>query len=254
VMAILLIFLGLLGAIIGSFVNVIIYRLPRQVSIVTPRSFCPGCSSAIPWYRNIPLFSFLWLRGRCPQCHMAISWRYFWVELIIALAAIYIAVTTPLNGSFYLFFSFKLSIFSVLLALFFIDLDHKILPNELNIYLGITLLLYALIFFSWQHWLVGAGIGFLFPLVVTWIFYLVRGEVGLGGGDIKLFAVLGFYLGPMGIIHNIFLSCILGSIVGGGLLLVNRIKRSEPIPFGPAIIIVAIIQIFTPAVLEGILP
>ncbi|MBT3234944.1 MAG: prepilin peptidase [Bdellovibrionales bacterium] len=245
---------ALFGAIIGSFLNVVIHRLPKELSIVKPRSFCPSCNHTIPWYCNIPLLSFLFLRGRCSNCQIKISWRYFWVELLTALAALYIARTTPLNSMFFLLFAFKLSVFSSLLALLFIDLDHKILPNELNLYLAVLMLIYALMHYNWQFWLLGAAIGFLFPLAVTWIFYLVRGEIGLGGGDIKLYSVLGIYLGPLGIIHNIFLSCMLGSIIGIVLLLAKRISRSDPIPFGPAIIIVAMIQIFTPSLLQQLLP
>ena len=96
----------------------------------------------------------------------------------------------------------------------------------------------------WTHWLIGGALGLGFPLLVSWAFYLLKGQVGLGGGDIKLYGALGFYLGPIGVMQNIFLSCFLGALVGIALIASKIIKRENPIPFGPFIIVVAAFQIF----------
>jgi leader peptidase (prepilin peptidase)/N-methyltransferase len=127
---------------------------------------------------------------------------------------------------------------------FIIDVKHQVLPDSINIYLGLLFFMVALFTRPWSHWLIGASFGFGFPLLVSWIFYQIRGQIGLGGGDIKLYGVLGIYLGPMGIMQNIFLSCFLGAIVGLILMLAKIIKRDNPIPFGPFILIVASVQIF----------
>jgi prepilin signal peptidase PulO-like enzyme (type II secretory pathway) len=113
--------------------------------------------------------------------------------------------------------------------------------------LGVIFGAYSLYYFPWNHWLYGFLIGLLFPLGVTWAFYILKGQIGLGGGDIKLFAILGLYLGPRLIIHNIFFSCFLGSIIGLSLILSRKISKDNPIPFGPFILIVAVIQIFFPS-------
>jgi leader peptidase (prepilin peptidase)/N-methyltransferase len=125
----------------------------------------------------------------------------------------------------------------VFICHFFIDLEHRILPDALNIYLGLIFLLHGLLFSTWQSWLLGFLIGGGFPLLVSWGFYLYAKKEGLGLGDVKLFAVLGLILGPFGIVMNIFLSCFVGSVVGVSLLASKRIARDYPIPFGPFILL-----------------
>ena len=118
------------------------------------------------------------------------------------------------------------------------------MPDSINIYLALLFLLISWFSHSWTYWLIGGAIGLGFPLLVSWVFYLLKGQVGLGGGDIKLYGALGFYLGPVGIMQNIFLSCFLGALVGIILIATKFIKKENPIPFGPFIIIVASLQIF----------
>jgi leader peptidase (prepilin peptidase)/N-methyltransferase len=125
-----------------------------------------------------------------------------------------------------------------------IDLQHQILPDSVNIYLACLFLMVSVTSQSWKYWLFGGAIGVGFPLLVTWMFYKLRGQIGLGGGDIKLYGALGLYLGPLGIIHNIFLSCFLGAIIGLFLIGFKVIKKENPIPFGPFILIISLIQIF----------
>jgi prepilin signal peptidase PulO-like enzyme (type II secretory pathway) len=242
----------LFGLLVGSFLNAIIYRIPRDINIAMPRSKCPSCEKLINWYENIPVISFLLLRGKCSKCTFKIPWRYPFIELITAVIAFLLAPKS-LNSIDLFNFFFLFSIASVFIAHFFIDLDFKILPDSLNIYLGILFFTNAILNYSIYHWGLGLLIGAGFPLLVTLAFYYLRGVVGLGGGDIKLYGVLGLYLGPFGVIQNIFLSCFLGSIVGVSLIVTGKMKKDNPIPFGPSIIIVAALQIYFPEIAAKII-
>ena len=240
------------GLLIGSFLNMLIYRLSNNIKLFSPnRSFCPSCKKKIFWYENIPLMSFIFLKGKCSGCQSKISWQYPIVEFVVGLASLFILSSTEFMLGEYIVehiakYFFKLTVFSLLLVHFIIDFRHKILPNVLNLYLGIIFLFHSLLYHSWEYWLVGGIIGVLFPSLVTWAFYLVRGKVGLGMGDIKLFGALGVYLGPLGILQNIFLSCFLGSILGLSLILAKKMDRNDTLAFGPYIIVVAVFQIFLP--------
>lgn len=235
------------GAIVGSFLNVVIYRLPLKKNLVHPRSACPQCGNQLKWYHNIPIVSYLVLMGKCGFCKTPISPRYPFVELIAGLFAFYLA-PKEISSEQLLFFFFYFGIAAVFICHFFIDLDHHLLLDSLNLYLLGLIFSFVVWNFSWQYWLIGGLIGFLGPLLVTWLFYKIRGQIGLGGGDIKLYGILGLYLGPLGVVYNIFFSCMLGAIVGIILILVNKMDRSRPMPFGPFIIIVATFQIFFPLV------
>ncbi|MDD4976022.1 MAG: prepilin peptidase [Bacteriovorax sp.] len=242
---ILIAFATIFGIMIGSFLNALIYRIPLGINIAYPRSACPNCKHVISWYENIPVISYIFLRGKCSNCQTKISWLYPFVELITGLFAFFIAPRSlgPADLFNFLFF---LGVFSAFLVHFIVDLKHQILPDSINIYLGLLFLVMAFITRPWTHWLIGFGLGLGFPLFVSWIFYLMKGQVGLGGGDIKLYAVLGIYLGPIAVMQNIFMSCFLGAIVGLILMASKVIKKENPIPFGPFIIIVSSFQIFTP--------
>ncbi|MGZ3788360.1 MAG: prepilin peptidase [Bacteriovorax sp.] len=240
---ILAIFATLFGLLIGSFLNALIYRIPLGINIAYPRSSCPKCGHIISWYENIPVLSFLFLRGKCSSCGTKISYQYPMVEILTALFAFSISPRS-LDSSYLFNFLFFLGIFSAFLVHFIIDLKHQILPDSINIYLALLFLIVAIITRPWTHWALGFAVGLGFPLLVSWLFYLLKGQVGLGGGDIKLFAVLGIYLGPLQILQNIFLSCFLGAVVGILLMLFKVIKKENPIPFGPFIIVVASLQIF----------
>lgn len=236
-------------SLIGSFLNVVIYRLPKNQDIIFQRSSCPKCGHKIRWYELIPIISFLFLFTRCSQCKTKISWRYPLTELIIGIMGVYLA---PSHWNFdnSIIFLFYFSIFCIFMCHFQIDLAHKILPDSLNIILFSLFLSYSVLHFSVFHWLLGGAIGLLFPLLVTWIFYLLRGQIGLGGGDIKLYGILGLFLGPELILRNIFLSCFLGAIVAGFLIFIKKLKKENPIPFGPFILVVAAIQIYFPEILN----
>lgn len=240
---ILIIFAAFFGAIVGSFLNALIYRLPRGINIAYPRSSCPGCNKLITWYENIPVLSWLFLKGKCSGCKTKISYQYPLVELGCGIFAALIAPQDLEPGNL-LNFLFFFSVFSAFLVHFIVDIKHQILPDSINIYLAALFLLVSWFSHPWTYWLIGGALGLGFPLLVSWVFFLLRGEVGLGGGDIKLYGALGFYLGPIGIMQNIFLSCFLGALVGIFLIATKVIKKDNPIPFGPFIIIVGAFQIF----------
>jgi leader peptidase (prepilin peptidase)/N-methyltransferase len=242
---ILIIFATIFGLLIGSFLNALIYRIPLGKNIVYPRSSCPHCGHIISWYENIPVLSYLFLRGKCSACKNKISWQYLLIELLTGLFAFLIAPTS-LDPMDFFNFIFFLGIFAAFLVHFTVDLRHQILPDSINIYLGVLFFAVAIVTKPWTHWLIGLALGLGFPLLVSWLFYMMKGQVGLGGGDIKLYAVLGIYLGPIGVMQNIFMSCFLGAIVGLILMAIKVIKKENPIPFGPFIIIVSSFQIFTP--------
>jgi leader peptidase (prepilin peptidase)/N-methyltransferase len=231
------------GLLVGSFLNALIYRLPREINIALPRSHCPECKKLIYWYENIPVLSFLFLRGKCSGCGATISWQYPLVELFTGIVAAIIA-PTYFSASALFSFLFLFGVFCAFLVHFIVDLKHQILPDSINIYLACLFFMVSLVNRHWSYWLAGAAIGIGFPYIVSWIFYKLRGQIGLGGGDIKLYGALGLYLGPLGIIQNIFLSCFLGAVVGVALMMAKVLKRENPIPFGPFIIVVGFVQIF----------
>jgi leader peptidase (prepilin peptidase) / N-methyltransferase len=190
---------------IGSFLNVLILRIPCGENFVSERSKCTSCGTLIKWYENIPILSYLFLLGKCSKCKAKISLQYPLVEIFIGLVSVFLMpkyFTIEVLGSYLFFFS----IFCALFVHFIIDIRHKILPDGINIYLALLFLIYSSINYNYKFWLIGGLIGFLFPLAVTYAFYLLKNKVGLGGGDIKLYGALGIILGPAGILYNIFFS------------------------------------------------
>lgn len=241
------------GSLIGSFLNVVIHRLPLKQSVVTPRSRCPKCNHLIRWYENIPIISYLFLRGKCSECKTKISIRYPLVELLVGLIAINL-IPASFDHNALLTSGYFFSVACILLCHLLIDIDHQILPDKINIYFLIITIPYVVLSFNLYHWLIGGLIGFFFPLLVTWLFYKLRGQIGLGGGDIKLFGILGLILGPMGIVHNIFMSCLFGSILGIILIMSKKLGKDTPLAFGPYIIVVAALQIYYPTIFDLINP
>ncbi len=242
------------GALIGSFLNVVIHRVPLGISVVKPRSSCPNCKKMIFWYENIPILSYLFLlRGKCSACKTKISFRYPVVEFTIGLIALNL-FPSEINLNSVVYFFFYFSVACILFAHFFIDIEHQLLPDKINIYFLVITLPFVIINYPLNYWLFGGALGFLMPLLVTWSFYKLRGKIGLGGGDIKLFGILGLLLGPLGIMHNIFMSCMLGSVIGLLLILSKRLNRNTALAFGPYIIIVAVFQIYFPDLFNQLNP
>ncbi len=239
----------LFGLAIGSFLNVCIHRIPRGLSISGPRSLCPHCQALIHWYDNIPLLSFLILRGRCRQCKGGISARYPLVEFISGLFAVAVVFRfgiRPVMPEMY-------ALICALIVITFIDLDHQIIPDSITlpgIVLGFGLSL-VLPDVSWKSSLLGilAGGGSL--LAVAWGYNLLTGKDGMGGGDIKLLAMLGAFLGPAAILFILMAGALVGSVVGVTLMLVQDQDRRMVVPFGPFLAIGAILYIFWGPFLVG---
>ncbi len=239
------------GCLVGSFLNVVIIRLPQKKNLVVTRSACVSCGSQLKWYHNIPVVSFLFLRGKCGFCGARISWRYPLIELLTGFISFWLFpdhVDAYSLGQFAFFFT----VACIFVVHFFIDIDHQLLLDSLNIYLLVLILSYSAFNFPWTYWLIGGTIGFCAPLAVTWLFYKLRGQIGLGGGDIKLFGILGLYFGPVGIIFCIFLSCFLGALIGLTLIGIGKLTKEKPMAFGPAILIVAAFQIFFPRIAQDL--
>lgn len=233
------------GSLVGSFLNVVILRLPLEKDLVFTRSHCPQCKNQLRWYHNIPVFSFLFLRGKCAFCGTKISWRYPLIEMLTGLIAFWL-FPADLHVFSLGIFTFQFLVACVFICHFFIDLDHHLLLDSLNLYLLALIVAFKFIQMSWLDAVIGGAIGFGAPLLVTWMFYKIKGQVGLGGGDIKLYGILGLLLGPAGIVFTIFLSCFVGAILGIILISLKKTTKDKPMAFGPAIILVAAFQIYFP--------
>ena len=215
---ILLIFFVCFGLLVGSFLNVVIYRIPRDLSVVTPRSSCPKCKHMIKWYENIPVISYLFLRGKCQDATMHFNSvptnrDFNWICRISFSSK----VLSP-KAIFNLFFIFRSRVFSF--ATFSLISNFRFFQiNSISIFLFIVLPYVFIKLSTSAYWFVGALVGFGGPFIVTYLFYKLRGVIGLGGGDIKLFGILGIILGPVGVVKTIFFSCFIGSIIGIILIL-----------------------------------
>ena len=249
---------GALGLVIGSFLNVVIHRLPvmlertwlRQCqemsgaetsaadaeetyNLITPRSRCPHCNHNITALQNIPVISFLWLKGKCVACGHPISWRYPVVELLTAILSMVVVWHFGITfaGGAALLFTW------MLIALAVIDFDHQILPDNLTlplIWIGLLVNLYPNPAFApLTSAVIGAIAGYLSLWSVFHIFKLITGKEGMGYGDFKLFAAFGAWLGWQNLPLIVLLASLVGAIMGGALILVLGRDRQLPIPFGP---------------------
>ncbi len=234
------------GSIWGSFCNVCIYRLPYNESVIKGRSFCPSCKNQIKWYDNIPFLSFIFLRGKCRNCSNKISFQYFLVELLsgISFLAIFflygISITTLLL--------IILSIFFIII--FFIDLKHYIIPNELTFPLMVIGFIKSFdpnlnqtIFPNYINSLLGGIFGYSIIWLIILFYKKVRNKEGMGLGDAKLMAVVGFWFGWISIPFTIFISSVVALILVIPSLLKKTKDMSAQIPFGPYIIIGCILYV-----------
>ena len=241
------IFIILIGLIFGSFANVCIHRLPLDLDIVKARSHCPKCKKKIIWYDNIPLLSSLILSFKCRTCKKKISKQYFIVELLTGLAFIFFYKTLGLSFDFVLI----CIIFLILLIIFFIDLKHYIIPDSLNfslILIGIikNFTTQDLLKFNYNlpDSLFGGALGYLIIWLIIFIYKQIRNKEAMGLGDAKLLSAFGFLLGFKSIFIILFVASVLGLIfVLPSLLLKNR-STGSIIPFGPFIILAAILEYF----------
>jgi leader peptidase (prepilin peptidase)/N-methyltransferase len=239
------------GAIMGSFLNVCIVRIPKGQSITTPPSHCPICQAHIRSYDNLPLISYLWLRGHCRSCGATISPRYFFVELLTAVITVMLLLRFGLTPAFFIYLVFA----AALIAVSFIDLELQIIPDVISLP-GIAVgLIASFLHFPWprEHLalppspldsllgiLVGGGMLFL----VAWLYERATGVEGMGGGDIKLLAMIGAFLGWPGVPLSLFFASILGSIIGLILMAVTRTGLKLKIPFGPFLCLGAMFYLF----------
>ena len=231
----------LVGAVIGSFLNVCIYRIPLDLSIIRPGSSCPACKTAIAPYDNVPILSFLLLFGRCRKCRAPISWRYPLVELLNGLGYLLLVWMFGLDVTSLVYAIF----YSALLVVTFIDIDYQIIPDVITypgivLGIGLSVFLPVGIVDSLIGFLVGGG---LFYLVAEASLRILKQD-GMGGGDIKLIAMIGAFLGWQSVLLTIFLSSLGGALLGGAFMLIKGWGRKTPIPFGPFLALGAIIAMF----------
>lgn len=230
------------GAVVGSFLNVCICRMPKDESIVSPPSHCPYCDYQIRWYDNIPLVSYLLLRGKCRGCGTRISLQYPLVELLNGLLTVAIFLRFGPSLSFLALFLFC----SSLVVITFIDIEHQIIPDEISLS-GIVIGFVFSFFLPWQTWfnsLLGILLGGGSLLLVAYGYQWLTGKEGMGGGDIKLLAMMGAFLGWKSIPFIIFASSLVGALVGVSIMLIQKKDSKLAIPFGPYLAFGAILYIF----------
>lgn len=229
------------GAIWGSFANVVIVRLPKNENVAIPRSHCPKCKKSIPWYLNIPIFSWVLLRGKCKECGEPISIRYPIVELLMGMffAAIFYRYGWSISTIEYFLFTFAVVTSS------FIDLDHMILPDRFTLS-GILIGLLGAALNpdrSFFDSLLGVVIGGGFLLGIAYFYFFFRKIEGMGGGDIKLLAWIGAVCGVQSLLFVILASSLLGLLVGSLYMLRSKEGLKTGIPFGPYLSLAALIYI-----------
>jgi len=250
---------GIIGLMVGSFLNVVIYRLPIMMqrgwrkdcieylgldaaayqeagqeetfNLLLPLSRCPYCQTPIKPYQNIPVLSYILLKGRCSACHHAISARYPIIEALTGLLSVIVVWQFGFSGQTF----FALVLTWSLIALSFIDIEHQLLPDSITLpltWLGLLLSLWG--WFSDAHAsIIGAIAGYLLLWSVYQVFKLATGKEGMGFGDFKLLAMFGAWLGWQYLPQIVLLSSLVGAVVGIGMILLGNLERSKPIPFGP---------------------
>ncbi len=230
------------GAIVGSFLNVCIIRLPKEESIITPGSHCPHCNHPIKFYDNIPLISYLLLRGKCRYCKRSISAQYPLVEGITAIGSLLLFLKYGLSWSYLFYFSFV----AALIVITVIDLYHQIIPDVISIpwigvgLLGALIIPHITFFNSLLGILLGGGSLFVVATLYQWLFK----REGMGGGDVKLLAMIGAFLGWESVILTILLSSLIGSITGIIIIALKGKDFKYAIPFGPFLSLGAVIALF----------
>ncbi|MDH3975328.1 MAG: prepilin peptidase [Deltaproteobacteria bacterium] len=235
-------FAFVLGAVTGSFLNVCIFRIPEKQSIVSPPSHCPSCGAGIKFYDNVPLLSYLILQGKCRHCKMSISFRYPLIELLTALASVMLMIHFGPTLSYLIY----LVLVSLLIVITFIDLDHRIIPDVISlpaIPLGFAAS-FLLPYLTWLDSLIGIVAGGGLLLLVAVVYEALTGQEGMGGGDIKLLAMVGAFLGWKGVLFTLMASSFLGTVIGGGLMALSGKGRKFALPFGPFLSLGAIIYLF----------
>lgn len=250
---------GLVSVCVGSFLNVVIYRIPKMMqrewqtecrillaeelktaekspsevfNLIKPNSTCPKCKTAIKPWQNIPVISWLLLKGKCASCQNPISVRYPIIEMLTALLSLVIAINLGASDLALLY----IAITWVLVALTFIDIDHMLLPDQLTlplVWLALIASVFGITAVSPEEAIIGAACGYLSLWSVFWLFKLITGKEGMGYGDFKLLAVFGALLGWQSLLTIILLSSVVGAVMGIILLSIQGKDKATPIPFGP---------------------
>lgn len=245
----------LYGAIVGSFLNVCIWRLPRDESLVSPGSHCPKCDTLLKARDNVPLFSFLIQRCKCRYCGEPITWRYFVIELLTSLyfGAVYLHFGWTVESIVFALFG------ATLIAIFVIDLEHYIIPDQLNIF-GIVVgvgydVVRILRTHNWHTHIFGLNVplpqsivgiilcGFAFLAIAIISYYIFKKE-GMGGGDVKLAAAVGALLGAQSAMWSFMIAVFFGTIIGLALMASKSKGRKDYVPFGPFMVVGAFIMMF----------
>jgi leader peptidase (prepilin peptidase)/N-methyltransferase len=243
--SILILYAFIVGAVVGSFLNVVIHRVPRRLSIIRPGSACPACSTPIAWYDNLPILSWIALRGKCRSCRAPISFRYPLVEAAgAALGAFGVAIygMTPV--------AVEVVIFAWLsLALALIDLEHQILPDVMTY----PAIVFGLVF-SWfggfttfVDSVAGALVGAALPTAVILLYRWLRGIDGMGWGDVKYLAAIGSVVGLHGCLMVLVVAAVLGAVVGGFLIAIGRGSGKTALPFGTFLAVAVIFWLYLPS-------
>lgn len=253
---------ALFGLLIGSFLNVCIYRMPHDLSVVHPRSFCPSCEKQIAWYDNLPVLSWVVLQGACRYCGAAISWRYPAVEALTGALFFLAVLILGFNAA-----ALKLCVFSaIMVALVFMDFEERILADEFTLGGTVVGLIFAwfvpmspsLVTFllppTWDsRWhsvaesLAGAVILSVMLWVIGKLFHMIRGVEGMGFGDVKMVACMGAFLGMMPTLMTVVLGSVLGSVIGLIYIrLSGKDMSSYPLPFGSFLGVAALVVGFAP--------
>jgi len=235
-------FIFAFGLCVGSFINVCIYRLPSNQSIVYPRSFCPRCEVPIRFYDNIPVLSYILLLGRCRHCKARIPFRYVLVEIAGGAFAVLTYLKFGLSVEALLYYLF----IAALLVITYIDIDHRIIPDVISIP-GIPAGFAASFFLpalSYRDSLMGIFIGGGTLYGIAWAYHALTRKEGMGGGDIKLLAMIGAFIGWKGVLFTVFVSSAVGTVCGMAVMLHQRGGMKLAIPFGPFLSIGAIAYVY----------
>ena len=268
--------LGVLGLVVGSFLNVVIHRIHKMMerqwerecaeflgeefrgedsletqlySLAFPGSHCPSCNAEIKPIQNIPVLSYLFLRGHCAHCSVSIPIRYPLIELLTAVIWVVCGLSFGVSNAL----AAAMLLTAVLISLTAIDLDHQLLPDSLTLpllWVGLLINIDAT-FVSLESAVLGAVFGYLCLWSVYWLFKIITGKEGMGYGDFKLLAALGAWFGLSALPTIVLLSSLVGAVVGIALIVMRRQDRETPMPFGPFLAGAGLIQLFCPDVLIG---
>lgn len=248
-----IVLLFVFGLLVGSFLSSLTYRYPREEKVSSGRSFCPICKKTIAWHDNIPLLSYIVLKGRCRNCDDKISLRYPLIELSTALSFVFVGWFVNTGSAFYIGYfwvlPYLLYLFTVLIAIFVIDLEHKIIPDSLvySIFIATLVVLFITSTPLYPHLLAAFGAATFLLLL-----HLLTGGRGMGLGDVKFALAGGLILANLVIVW-MFISFLLGAIVGLLLIVLGKAKFGKEIPFGPFLIIGLIVAMFFGTTIQNVL-